>query len=44
MYDRIIRGETVIDGSGRPGYHADMAVQDGGIARSALFSARPGVS
>jgi N-acyl-D-amino-acid deacylase len=31
-YDLIIRGGTVIDGSGRPGYQADVAVRGGVIA------------
>jgi len=32
MYDIIIRGGTVIDGTGAPGYRADIAVRDGLIA------------
>src|SRR5689334_20282776 len=32
MYDLIIRNGVVIDGSGQPGYRADVAVQDGRIA------------
>jgi N-acyl-D-amino-acid deacylase len=32
MYDYIIRGGTIIDGSGAEGYSGDVAVQDGRIA------------
>ena len=32
MFDTIIRGATIIDGSGKPGFTADVAVQDGQIA------------
>ena len=32
MFDLIIRGGTVYDGSGRPGIQADVAVSGGKIA------------
>ena len=32
MFDTVIRGATVIDGSGKPGYSADVAISDGKIA------------
>ncbi len=32
MYDLIIRNGYIIDGSGNPGFHADVAVKDGRIA------------
>ena len=33
MYDLIIKNGTVIDGTGSPGYHAEVAVKDGKIAK-----------
>ena len=35
MYDIVIRGGTVVDGSGAPRYRADVAVKDGKIAKIA---------
>jgi N-acyl-D-aspartate/D-glutamate deacylase len=32
-YDLIVRGGTIFDGSGLPGYRADLAVKDGKIAK-----------
>jgi N-acyl-D-aspartate/D-glutamate deacylase len=32
-FDLVIRGGRVVDGSGMPGFHADLAIQDGRIAR-----------
>ncbi|HMG40534.1 MAG TPA: amidohydrolase family protein [Acidimicrobiales bacterium] len=31
MYDVVIRGGTIVDGSGAPGYRGDLAVQDGRV-------------
>lgn len=33
MYDIILKHAKIIDGTGNPGYHADVAVKDGKIAR-----------
>jgi N-acyl-D-aspartate/D-glutamate deacylase len=32
-YDLVIRGGNIVDGSGLPSYHADLAVKDGKIAK-----------
>ena len=31
MYDLVISGGTIIDGTGRPGYAADIGITDGKI-------------
>lgn len=35
MYDFILRGGTVVDGTGKPAYKADVAIKDGKIAEIA---------
>ena len=35
MYDIIIQGGTIVDGSGAPRYRADVALKDGKIAKIA---------
>ncbi len=35
MYDYILKGGTVVDGSGAPSYQADVAIKDGKIAKIA---------
>ena len=35
MFDILIKNGTVVDGSGAPGYRADVAVKDGKVARIA---------
>ena len=34
MYDYILRGGIVVDGTGSPAIEADVAIKDGKIARS----------
>lgn len=43
QYDTVIRGGTIIDGSGMPGYRADLGIVDGRIARIGRI-ATPGVT
>ena len=33
MYDLIIKNGMIIDGTGSPSFHADIAIQNGKIAR-----------
>ena len=33
MHDTVIRGGTIVDGSGKPGYTGDVALKDGKIAQ-----------
>ena len=40
MYDIIIKNGTVIDGSGRPMYHANLAIKEGRIAAIGDFEHR----
>ncbi len=38
MYDIIIRGARIADGTGNPLYHADVAIRDGRIAKVGVIS------
>lgn len=40
MYDLVIRNGTLVEGSGPPGYRADVAIQDGRIAEISDLSGR----
>src|SRR6476661_5414286 len=33
MHDTVIRGGTIVDGSGKPGFTGDVALEDGKIAQ-----------
>lgn len=39
-YDIVIRGGTIVDGSGQPGYRADLGVRGGRIARIGRIAER----
>ena len=39
-YDVVVRGGTVVDGSGLPGYRADVGIADGRIARIGIIRDR----
>ena len=43
MHDTVIRGGTIVDGSGKPGYTGDVAM-DGGKIAQAGGKAGPGKS
>jgi N-acyl-D-aspartate/D-glutamate deacylase len=32
MYDLVIRNGTIVDGSGAPAFHGDIAIKDGKLA------------
>ncbi|WP_454695394.1 N-acyl-D-amino-acid deacylase family protein [Achromobacter aegrifaciens] len=34
MHDLVIRGGTIVDGSGRPRYQADLAIEDGRVVQA----------
>ncbi len=44
QYDLVITGGTLLDGSGSPGYQADVAIRDGAIAAIGRISAGQGRS
>ena len=39
MYDLVIRNATIVDGTGRPAYTGDLAVNNGRIAAVGTVSA-----
>ena len=40
-YDLVIRNGKIIDGSGLPGFHADIGVRDGRIVEIGRVSGEP---
>jgi N-acyl-D-amino-acid deacylase len=40
MHDTVIRGGTIVDGSGQPGFTGDVAMDNGKIAQVGQASAR----
>jgi len=43
-YDVLIRNGRIIDGSGMPGFHGDVAVKDGKIVEMGKLSGAAGMA